>query len=73
MPDTIQSIQARIDALKAARDSGALSVRHGESMVTYRSTDDIMKAITAANSDLAALQGLPARVTNYKFVSRKGL
>lgn len=73
MPDTVQSVQARIDALKKARDSGVLTIRHGDESTTFRSTDEIMKAITAATADLAALQGLPARVTSYRFVSRKGL
>jgi hypothetical protein len=73
MPADATTLQARIDALKAARDSGVLTVRHGESTVTYRSMDEIMRAITAAQADLNEIQGTPRRVAAYKFTSCKGL
>ena len=73
MADTIISLQKRIDALKKARDSGVLRVSHGDSDVTYRSLDEILRAIAAAEREIAVLSGSQGRVTAYKFTSRKGL
>ncbi|MBR0687334.1 hypothetical protein JQ594_15490 [Bradyrhizobium manausense] len=67
------TLQAQIDALTTARNTGVLTVRHGEQQVTYRSIDELNKAITSAKADLEALQGTPRRVTQYRFSTRKGL
>lgn len=42
--------QSQIDALKAALASGVLTVRHGETMTTYRSFDE-MRALLAMMED----------------------
>jgi len=73
MPADLTMLQARLDNLLAMRDSGVLVSRHGEQQITFRSMDELMRAITALKSDIADLQGTPGRVFRYAFTSRKGL
>lgn len=73
MPADAATLQARIDNLQAMRDNGVLSLRYGDQQTTFRSMDELLRAITSAKADLAELQGTPRRVTQYKFTSRKGL
>lgn len=44
--------QDDIDALKAAIKSGKLSVRHGETQVTYRSIDEMIKLLQMMTADV---------------------
>lgn len=44
--------QAQIDALKAARNSGTLTVRHGETTVTYRSLAELNSIIRDMEAEL---------------------
>jgi hypothetical protein len=69
---TATQLQAWIDALKAARASGALSVRQGEEMVTYRSLAEINSAIAANEQELSELGGLKT-VRGYRITTCKGL
>ena len=46
------STQAELDALKAARNSGALRVRHGETEVLYRSLAEIDATIAKIEAEL---------------------
>jgi hypothetical protein len=42
---TLVELQAQLASLEKARGSGALIVRHGDTQVTYRSMDELIKAI----------------------------
>ena len=45
--------QAQIDALTAAIASGTLEVRHGDKVIKYASTADLMAAKAALSRELA--------------------
>lgn len=45
---------AHLEALQAALASGELSIRHNGRMVTYRSADELIKAIREIERGLAA-------------------
>jgi hypothetical protein len=72
MAVTAIQLQGWIDALKAARASGALTVRHGDSMVTYRSLAEINSAIAANEQELSGLGGLKA-VRSFRVTTCKAL
>lgn len=69
-------LEAQLTALKNARASGAQVVRYvsngNERSVTYRSVDDLNKAIAAVESDLAGVSGTSV-VRTFKFTSDKDL
>ncbi len=44
--------QVQIDALKAAIASGVLTVRHGDTMTTYRSLDEMQRVLAMMQSDV---------------------
>ena len=70
MPSTAD-LQARLEALKAARDSGVLRVRYGETDTTYRSLDEIDRIIAAIETDLARASGAQ-RVRTIRLYTRSG-
>lgn len=43
----MSTVADRLAALKRARDSGVLTVRHGDTSTTYRSLDEIERIISA--------------------------
>lgn len=56
---TLAELETRRDALQKAMDSGVLSLREGDKLVTYRNTldmrgalADLERRITAANGDV---------------------
>lgn len=49
---TAVQIQARIDAIQASRDSGALVVRHGDTMTTFRSLSEMDQIIAKLKAEL---------------------
>lgn len=53
----VQELQAELRALKKARASGALIVRHGDAQITYRSVEELNKAIEAVTKELNAAKG----------------
>lgn len=57
----LATLQTQLEALKAARASGALSVRHGDTSVTYRSMDELIKAIEAVQKEINAANGTTRR------------
>ena len=57
MPLSETQIQQRIDALRKARDTGALIVRHGETSTQFRSLKEIDSILADLEGQLATVQG----------------
>lgn len=70
---TAEQIQLRIDTIQAARDSGALSVRHGDTSTQFRSLAEMDKIISELNQQLNGLAGFKRKRLYYPFQSSKGL
>jgi hypothetical protein len=45
--------QLQIDALKAAISTGVLTVKHGETLTTYRSLDEMKQLLAMMETDVA--------------------
>lgn len=63
--------QGQLDALQAALASGVTTVTYMGRTITYRSVDDLKKAIQTVQNSMAAQAG--TRIRQYRFGSRKGL
>lgn len=63
--------QGQLESLQAALASGVLTVTYMGRTVTYRSVDDLRKAIQTVQNSLANQAGTRTRM--YRFGSRKGL
>lgn len=50
---TSEQLQGRIDALRKARDSGVLIVRHGDEMTQFRSLAEIDKILGELENELS--------------------
>lgn len=72
MPTPQQELEAQLKALKKARASGALIVRHGDTQVTYRSIAELQAAIDAIIEELNSLKGKKRR-PRYVRQDRRGL
>ena len=46
--------QAELDALKEAIATGALTVRHGDKSITYKSTAEMLAAVERIKRELAS-------------------
>ena len=69
---TVPEIEARLEALKAQRDSPVARVSYDGRMVEYRGTAEINSAIAELERELQALQG-KARVRQIRVYTSKGL
>lgn len=58
MAATLEALKLRLADLKTARDSGVLTVRHGDTMTTFRSMGEIQTGIYALSRDIAELEGV---------------
>jgi hypothetical protein len=67
------TITSRLEALKKARDTGVLTVKHGETLTTFRTLAEIEKIIASLEGDLAAANGTAKRRLRYMYQSGKGL
>lgn len=65
--------QIRLDAIIEARDSGALSVRHGETSTQFRSLDEMNRIIADLTRKIAAANGAEHQRLWYPWQSSKGL
>lgn len=69
-------LQAQLTALKNARNNGAQMIKYisngNERMVTFRSVDDLNKAIIAVETDLANINGTSIVRRFYFPVGSKG-
>ncbi len=70
---TLTDLQAELEALKYAKRSGIQSVSHKGRTVTYRSMDELDRAISATEAEIAKLSGVPIVRTVRVYASGKGL
>ena len=54
---TVVELEARLEALKAQRDSAVARVSYDGRLVEYRGTAEIARAIAELEKELQALQG----------------
>jgi hypothetical protein len=54
---TVTELEARLEALKAQRDSAVARVSYDGRMVEYRGTAEIARAIAELERELQAMQG----------------
>lgn len=64
--------QARLVRLKKARDSGALSTRHGEEAITFRSLAELNDIIAALEGEIAALDGTATTSRRVRYIMQSG-
>ena len=68
---TILELDARMEALKAQRDSAVARVSYDGRTVEYRGSAEIARAIADLERELRALQGTP-RVRQIRVYTSKG-
>ena len=69
---TVVELEARLEALKAQRDSAVARVSYDGRSVEYRGTAEIARAIADLERDLQALQGT-SPVRQIRIYTSKGL
>jgi hypothetical protein len=69
---TIAELEARLETLKAQRDSAVARVSYDGRSVEYRGTAEIARAIADLERELQALQGI-ASVRQIRIYTSKGL
>ena len=69
---TIPELEARLEALKAQRDSAVARVTYDGRSVEYRGTADIARAIAELERELQALEG-KTPVRQIRLYTSKGL
>jgi hypothetical protein len=68
---TVAELEARLEALKAQRDSAVARVSYDGRMVEYRGTAEIARAIADLERELQTLQGTAA-VRHLRIYTSKG-
>lgn len=69
---TEAELTARITAIRKARDSGALMVRHGDQQTQFRSLAEMNAIIASLENELAEVTGSRTRGPNYIIQKSKG-
>jgi seryl-tRNA(Sec) selenium transferase len=72
----LDEAKERLKTLKAARASGVLMTRHGETLIQFNTISDLNKAISAEVKDIRRLErqcGEGARTPSYVLQNSKGL
>jgi hypothetical protein len=69
---TLAQNQARLESLKAARDTGALRVRHGDTDTTFRSLDELERIIAQLEGTIATQSGSSRKRVTYIRQDSKG-
>ena len=69
---TVVELEARLEALKAQRDSAVARVSYDGRSVEYRGTAEIARAIADLERELAALQG-KSPLRQIRIYTSKGL
>jgi hypothetical protein len=67
----LADLQAQLVAIKAAKATGVLTVRHGDTQTTYRSLDEMDRVIADLTAEINALSGT-TRKPRYIRQPRKG-
>lgn len=68
----LSELQSKLAALRAARNSGVLSTRHGDTSITYKSDTEMAAAEAALLNQIAAASDTP-RTVRYIHQTSKGL
>jgi hypothetical protein len=69
---TLTELQAQLEQLKRARNSGVLSIRKGDDSTTFRSLAEMNQAIAALEGEIAQASGTTGRVRMVRFNDRSG-
>lgn len=69
---TATQIQARLDAIRKARDTGALIVRHGDTSTQFRSLAEMDQIIASLQRELDNANGVKRSRINYIEQQSKG-
>lgn len=67
------TLATELAALKKARNSGVLTVKHGETQTTYRSLTEIDRIIAKIEAEIAAEAGSTRSRVRYLHQAGKGL
>ena len=70
---SLATLQARLEALDAAIASGVLTVKHGETLTTFRSMSEMLQARNLLLAQIAAAGGTTKTRVRYLYQSDKGL
>lgn len=70
---TLAEWEARLEVLEKAFTSGTLIVKHGDTQLTYRSMDELSKAITYVKGKIDKLSDATGRRPRYVQQDTKGL
>jgi hypothetical protein len=68
----VATLQARLDQLQAARDSGVLLIVHGETRTEFRSLDQMNLIIADLKRQIDKLNGVKRSRVNYIEQRNKG-
>ncbi|RWC25895.1 MAG: hypothetical protein EOS27_26965 [Mesorhizobium sp.] len=68
----IATIAARIEKLKALRDTGVKTVKHGETLAENRPLAEIEATLASLEKELAAANGTSKRRLRYAYQSGRG-
>lgn len=69
---TLTELQAQLEQLKRARNTGVLQIRKGDDSTTFRSMKEMNEAIAALEGEIAAASGSGRRVRMVRFNDRSG-
>lgn len=69
---TLDELKAMRKALITAKNSGVLTITHGDKTIKHRTMDELQAALNDLNTEIAGLEGAPRRRVRYLSV-RKGL
>lgn len=69
---TLAQLQARLESLRKARDTGALSVHHGETSTTFRSLAEMNSIIADLEAQITVASGTGKRVRAVRFSTNDG-
>ena len=70
---TADEITAKLVAIRAARDSGVLLVRHGDTQTQFRTLKEMNAIIADLEGQLATIQGKTRQRVHYVRQDCKGL
>lgn len=69
----LATLQAQLKAIEKARNSGVLTVTHGDTSSTFRNLSDMDKIIASLKDQIGAIQGTKRRKVRRIYQTGKGL